>query len=86
MDVIALLDMLLTFLTIAIFARVIVSWIAPRGGINNPITNIIYQITEPILMPFRRIIPRIGMFDLTPMAAMATIWGLSHLVEKILGP
>lgn len=85
MDVIALLDMLLTFLTIAIFARVIVSWIAPRGGINNPIANIIYQITEPILMPFRRIIPRIGMFDLTPMAAMFTIWGLGELVKSAAG-
>jgi len=81
---IQLIDLLLTFLTIAIFARVIVSWIAPRGGINNPIVNIIYQITEPIMMPFRRVIPRIGMFDFTPMAAMFTIFLIRMAVDKML--
>ena len=65
--------MVLRFLMFAIFARVIVSWIAPQGGTNNPIVNLIYQITDPILLPFRRILPRVGMFDFTPTLAIITI-------------
>ena len=70
---IALINLLLLFLQLAIFARIIVSWIAPRGGLNNPIVNVIYQITEPILGPLRRILPRVGMFDFSPMVAIIII-------------
>ncbi len=69
----ALINLLLLFLQLAIFARIIVSWIAPRGGLNNPIVNVIYQITEPILGPLRRILPRVGMFDFSPMVAIIII-------------
>ena len=72
---IAIIINVLQFLIFAIFARIIVSWIAPQqpGGSNNPIVNMIYQITDPILAPFRKIIPRVGMFDFTPMFAMLTL-------------
>ena len=77
----ALINLLLLFLQLAIFARIIVSWIAPRGGLNNPIVNVIYQITEPILGPLRRILPRVGMFDFSPMAAIIII----VLIQSALG-
>jgi len=71
----------LQLLMFAIFARVIVSWIAPQGGTNNPIVNLIYQITDPILLPFRRILPRVGMFDFTPMFAMITIVVIMRVLQ-----
>ncbi len=76
----------LNFLILAIFARIIVSWIAPpqSGGLNNPIVKIIYQITEPILGPFRKILPRVGMFDLAPMFAMLTIVVIIAILEASL--
>jgi YggT family protein len=37
---------------------------------SNPLHNVIHEITEPILAPIRSIIPRIGMFDLSPIVAM----------------
>ncbi|MCZ6535788.1 MAG: YggT family protein [Dehalococcoidia bacterium] len=77
----ALINLLLLFLQLAIFARIIVSWIAPRGGLNNPIVNVIYQITEPILGPLRRILPRVGMFDFSPMVAIIII----VLIQSALG-
>lgn len=55
-------------LTIAIFARSIISWFPVNPG--NRLVAALYQITEPILEPLRRIIPRVGMFDLTPMVAI----------------
>ncbi len=77
----ALINLLLLFLQLAIFARIIVSWIAPRGGLNNPFVNVIYQITEPILGPLRRILPRVGMFDFSPMVAIIII----VLIQSALG-
>lgn len=61
-------DLLITALTLAIFGRVIMTWISPRG--EDPISPILIQISEPILAPLRRIIPPLGMFDLTPMVAL----------------
>ena len=68
---------------IAIFARIIVSWIAPQqpGGSTNPIVNVIYQITEPMLGPLRRIIPRVGMFDFSPMIAIVTLVLIIRILE-----
>ena len=61
------LRLLCEVLTFAIFIRVILSWFSPRP---NALTVILVKITEPILAPLRRIIPRAGMFDLTPLVAI----------------
>lgn len=76
-----LLNLMLTLIWFSIFARVIVSWIAPSTGTTNPLVNFIYQVTEPILAPLRRVIPRIGMFDLTPMIALIII----AIIRRTLG-
>jgi YggT family protein len=48
--------------------RVILSWIGYDP--TNPFHSVIHEITEPILAPIRSIMPRIGMFDLSPMVAL----------------
>jgi len=53
---------------VAMFARIILSWIGYNP--NNPLHNIIHEITEPILAPIRQILPRFGMFDFSPMIAI----------------
>ena len=55
-------------LSFAIFGRVIMSWISPKA--DDPLTAILVQLTEPILAPIRRYMPKTGMFDLTPMVAL----------------
>ena len=62
------IDLLVTLLWVAILGRVIMSWVAPRGG--DPLTRLLHQITEPILEPIRRILPQTGMFDLSPMIVL----------------
>jgi YggT family protein len=68
---ITFLGLLLWVLWLAILVRVILSWfpIDPR----NPIVRVVFDVSEPILAPFRRVIPRIGMFDLSPLAALLVI-------------
>ena len=48
--------------------RVVLSWIGYNP--DNPFHSVIHEITEPILAPIRQIMPRIGMFDLSPMIAL----------------
>ena len=72
------LRLLCEALTLAIFLRAILSWISP--GQTNMLVNILYQITEPILAPLRRIIPRVGMLDLTPLVAIILLRVISYLL------
>jgi YggT family protein len=65
------LELLLQILSVAILIRVILTWFPVDP--SNPIIRILYEVTEPVLAPFRRVIPRIGMFDLSPIAAMLVI-------------
>ena len=74
-------NLLVTVLWVAILARVIISWL-PMGSQSHPMVGIIYQITEPILAPIRRLIPRIGMLDLTPMIAIAILFTIRELVSR----
>ena len=65
------INLLFTALSLAIFGRVIMSWISPSG--ENSITQFLDQITEPILAPIRKVVPPLGMFDLTPMIALIVL-------------
>ena len=62
---------MLQILLVAILVRVVLTWFPVDP--SNPIIRIIFEVTEPVLAPFRRVIPRIGMFDLSPIAAMLVI-------------
>lgn len=60
-------------LTLAILASVIMSWVtmfAPESPIVESINGVLKQMTEPVLGPLRRVVPPLGMFDLTPMVAL----------------
>ncbi len=59
------LDLLFTAFVIVIVARFILT----LAGVNpyHPILIILHQITEPVLRPFRGIIPPVGNFDFSPI-------------------
>lgn len=63
--------LLSTVLTFAIFGRVLMSWISPRG--NDSVSNFLFNITEPILAPIRRLLPKTGMFDFSPMIVLLVL-------------
>jgi len=65
-------------LTFAIVFRAILSWFSPRP--TNILAVILYRVTEPILAPLRRIIPRAGMFDFTPLVAIILLQLVSRLL------
>ncbi|HEY0399384.1 MAG TPA: YggT family protein [Acidimicrobiia bacterium] len=59
---------LLNLYFIILFARVILSWFPLQPGTAlASIASIIYQVTEPVMGPVRRIIPTVGMIDISPI-------------------
>ena len=52
-------------LTVLIFGRVLISWVDPTG--RGQVARFLFQATEPILAPVRRLLPSTGMIDLSPM-------------------
>ena len=82
-SVVVFVKLLVWILIISIFIRVLLSWIPMGGSQFNPLVAIIYQITEPILAPLRRIIPRFGMFDFTPTVALIILFVILSLVGSL---
>ena len=75
------LDLLLTILGFAIIARALLSWVSIDP--YNPLVQILYQITEPILAPLRRVIPPIGgMMDITPIVALILLQVLQAIIDS----
>lgn len=64
-----LLPLLLQFYLWAIIAGAILSWVAPQ----SPAVQLVFQVTEPILAPCRRLLPAMGGFDLSPIMAILGI-------------
>jgi YggT family protein len=65
-------------LNIAILARVLLSWI-PLDR-DNRFVVLIYEITEPILGPIRRVVPSFGGLDLSPMLGLILV----EIMERVL--
>ena len=75
-----IVETLLTLLWVAIFVRAIVSWFPIDQG--GPIVRALDAITEPVLEPLRRVVPRVGLFDITPMVAILLIIVIQGLLAS----
>jgi YggT family protein len=62
---------LLNIYVIVVFARIILSWFPMQpGGLGAQLFSFTYAVTEPVLGPLRRMIPSVGMFDLSPIVVI----------------
>ena len=59
-----------------ILVRTILSWVS-QG--RNPIDHLLYQLTEPLMSPIRRIIPAMGGLDFSAMIIMFILIALNSL-------
>jgi YggT family protein len=67
---------------ILLLIRIIISWVSPASF--HPAVKFLYQVTEPILRPIRRIIPNIGMIDISPIIAFIAIYFIQDFVVNVL--
>ena len=76
-----LIAFFIRLLGFAILIRALLSWVVRDP--SNPIVRALDTITEPILQPLRRIIPRTGMMDFTPMIAMILLFFIASRVAQL---
>jgi YggT family protein len=65
----------------AIFIRIILSWVGMDP--QNPVVVFLHEITEPILAPIRRFMPRMGMLDLSPMVAIILLSLIARFAARL---
>jgi YggT family protein len=81
-NLIQLLSAAIQVYSLVLLARIIVSWI-PDVSRSNPIVRFLYQATEPVLEPARRVIPPMGMLDISPIVVFIGLRILQHLLVNM---
>jgi YggT family protein len=77
--IIGSIGMIVNIYFFAIIISIIVSWIAP--GSYNPAILLIHQITEPVMAPFRNLIPSMGGIDISPIIVIFAIKAIQILLS-----
>jgi len=70
-----------TVLWFLLIARVVLSWTNPRGG--EGLVAFIYQATEPMLAPIRRVLPPTSGIDWSPLILMLLLGVILRVIVRI---
>jgi uncharacterized protein YggT (Ycf19 family) len=74
-----------TVYTLVIFAYILTSWVRlPYSPWLNRIQRFLYDVTEPYLRIFRRLLPSMGAFDFSPIIAVIVLWVIEQVLIRIL--
>ncbi len=65
-----------------IVISIVLSWISPG---HHPVTVLMHQLAEPVLAPFRRLLPSMGGLDLSPILAFLAIQVVQILLRSAAG-
>ena len=84
--VVAILQLAELLIYIFIFALIVqaaISWIAPAQIYENPVVSILDDLTRPLLQPVRRVLPPVGMVDLSPLAVIIGLYVLLIILRSL---
>jgi YggT family protein len=78
------INIVLTMILWVVIAAALISWVSPDP--RNPIVQFLYRVTEPILRPFRKILPprRTGGIDFSPLLVILLIYFIKILLARLL--
>lgn len=65
-----------------LLARILVSWI-PNLDPYHPAVQILRQVTDPVLEPARKLIPPIGMIDISPIVVFFALQILASMLQDL---
>ena len=74
-------QLLAIFLWLMLIVRVVIAWTNPTGG--GGLAAFVYQMTEPILAPIRRVLPPTGGIDWSPLIAMLIVGVVVRVIARI---
>ena len=78
-------NVFITVYTLVILAYIVTSWLRlPYSPWLNRIQRFLYDVSEPYLRLFRRILPSMGPLDLSPMVGTIVLWILAGALMRIL--
>lgn len=78
-----ILGYIITILTWLIVARALISWVNPDP--YNTIVQLLHRVTEPILAPFRKIVPAFNIgIDISPILAILSLWFVRLFIVRTL--
>jgi YggT family protein len=77
-DLASVINLVFTVLTIALLGRAVLSWFDP--GMRSIVGRILFDVTEPIVRPIRRVVPPIGMIDLSLFIAILVVQLIARLL------
>lgn len=83
MNLAGLVGIIIQFYSWLLFGYVLLSWI-PAGGVVTDVRAALAIICEPYLSIFRRIIPPVGMMDISPIVAFLVLNALSSVLVRLL--
>ena len=79
------IDVFVTIYTLVILGYIITSWLRlPYSPLLNRIQRFLYDVSEPYLRLFRRVLPAMGPLDLSPMVGLIFLIVIDRLLAKIL--
>ena len=78
--IVQIIDATVLVLTIAIIARSLLSYVITDR--SNPLMEFLITVTEPILKPIRSVLPRMGMFDFSPLVAIILMRVLASIITS----
>ncbi len=76
------MTVLIDVLSFAIIGRVIFSWLSPSQR-RGQFYRVLVEMTDPVLNVFKKIVPRTGMLDFTPLIALIALDVLRRLMISI---
>ncbi|TMI89714.1 MAG: YggT family protein [Bacillati bacterium ANGP1] len=81
--IIVIIDRIVSLLTYLIIIRALLSWI-PSVDYRHPLMSLLIRVTDPVLVPVRRVMPPAGGFDLSPLVAILLLNLASQLLHQLL--
>lgn len=82
-SLLSMLQALISILKYLLFAYIICSWIVMFSQSRSPYIEIIQELAEPMLAPFRKVMPNMGMIDLSPILAFFTLYIAEMMLRAI---
>lgn len=83
-DLATFIDALFYVYYVLIIVRVLFSWIRLPSGQLLIIYRFVYDVTEPYLGLFRRIIPLMGPIDFSPFIGLIVLWIIKGIIHRLL--
>ncbi len=74
---------LINFWMVLLFIRIMMSWVIPHANWNRQPFKFLYMATEPVMAPFRNIVPPLGGIDFSPMLLFFALGLVQQLLKSL---